>query len=196
MQDLFADFMAWFAMVFAPVQYPPWSGLFIMLVSVSVSTMSNLAMKRMTDMRRLNRHQAEIKQYQEMEKEAKRTGNEKLMKKVKRRKAYIDRIQREQMGQRCKPSLIFLIPFMLIFTVLRGFYSLPDGSDMFVAFLPFNVQTVLPFLDGMIGTATLPNGTALPGFGMTYWGFYFLVGLGLSSILQRIMGTQVMTAQT
>ena len=42
----------------------------------------------------------------------------------------------------------------------------------------------------MLGTATVA------GFGMTYWGFYFLVGLGMSSILQRIMGTQVMTPQT
>jgi hypothetical protein len=61
---------------------------------------------------------------------------------------------------------------------------------MIVAILPFNIQNVLPFLDGMLGTATVA------GFGMTYWGFYFLVGLGMSSILQRIMGTQVMTAQT
>jgi uncharacterized membrane protein (DUF106 family) len=191
MQDLFGDFMAWFAVVFAPVQSPPFSALFIMFVSLFVSTLSNLAMRRFTDMRRLNRYQAEVKQYQEMEKEAKRTQNDKLLKKVKRRKAYIDRIQRESMGARCKPSLIFLIPFMLIFTILRGFYSWPaGGGDMIVAILPFNIQKVLPFLDGMIGTATLA------GFGMTYWGFYFLVGLGMSSILQRIMGTQVMTAQT
>ncbi len=191
MQDLLGDFMAWFAVVFAGVQYPPYSALFIMFVSLSVSTMSNLAMRRFTDMRRLTRYQAEIKQHQEMDKEAKRTGNEKLMKKVKRRKAYIDRIQRESMTNRCKPSLIFLIPFMLIFTVLRGFYSWPaTGGDMLVAVLPFNIQSVLPFLDGMLGTATVA------GFGMTYWGFYFLVGLGMSSILQRIMGTQVMTPQT
>ena len=186
MQDLFVDFMNWFGTVFAVANDPPWSAIFIMLVSVFVSTLSNLAMKRFADIRRLNRYQAEIKQYQEMEKEARKTQNEKLMKKVKRRKAYIERIQREQMTARCKPSLIFLIPFMIIFTLLRGFYT-NAGKDMIVAILPFNIQTVLPFLQGMIGTATIG------GFGMTFWGFYFLVGLGLSSILQRIMGTQVMT---
>jgi len=193
MQDIFGDFLAWFAIVFDPVQTPPLSGLFIMGVSLFVSTLSNLAMRRFTDMRRLNRYQAEIKQHQEMDKEAKRTQNEKMMKKVKRRKPYIDRIQRESMGSRCKPSLIFLIPFMLIFTVLRSFYSWPvdlGGGDMIVAVLPFNIHKILPFLDGMLGTATTV------GFGMTYWGFYFLVGLGMSSILQRIMGTQVMTPQT
>ncbi|MGY5857859.1 MAG: EMC3/TMCO1 family protein [Candidatus Thorarchaeota archaeon] len=191
MQDLFGDFMAWFGIVFAPVLTPPLSGLFIMGVSLFVSTLSNLAMRRFTDMRRLNRYQAEVKQFQEMEKEAKRTQNEKLMKKVKRRKPYIDRIQRESMGARCKPSLIFMIPFMLIFTILRGFYTYAEtGVDRLVAILPFNIDNLLPFVEGMIGTTTPA------GFGMTYWGFYFLVGLGMSSILQRIMGTQVMTAQT
>jgi len=125
-----------------------------------------------------------------MEKEAKRTQNEKLLKKVKRRKAYIDRIQREQLSSRCKPSLIFLIPFMLIFTVLRAFYTLEDGTEQIVAVIPFNIQKVLPFLVGMGGRATEA------GFGLTYYIFYFIVGLGLSSILQRIMGTQVMTPQT
>lgn len=184
MQDLFLEL---FQMISNAVAGPPGSGLFIMLVSVSVSTLSNLAMRRFADIRRLNRYQAEIKQYQEMEKEARSTQNEKLMKKVKRRKAYIDRIQRESMGARCKPSLIFLIPFMLIFTVLRGFYRTPAKTDAIVAVIPFNIQKVLPFLQGMLGKATAA------GFGMTFWGFYFLVGLGLSSILQRMMGTQVMT---
>lgn len=173
--------------LFDVVNEPPYSGIFIMLVSVAVSAMSNLAMKRFSDIRRLNRYQAEIKQFQEMEKEARKTQNEKLMKKVKRRKAYIERIQREQMTARCKPSLIFIIPFMLIFTVLRGFYTTPGGLDMIVAVIPFNIDKALPFLNGMIGTSTAA------GFGMNFWGFYFLVGLGLSSILQRIMGTQVMT---
>ena len=77
MQDLFADFMAWFRVAFGFAQYPPYSAIFIMAVSLFVSTLSNLAMKRFSDMRRLNRYQAEIKQYQEMEREAKRTQNEK-----------------------------------------------------------------------------------------------------------------------
>jgi uncharacterized membrane protein (DUF106 family) len=140
-------------------------------------------------MRRLQRQQTEIKQYQAMEKEAKRTQNEKLLKKVRRRKAYIDRIQREQMTSRCKPSLLFIIPFMLIFAILRGFYTI-DGAEQIVAVIPFNLQKVLPFLVGMGGRATEY------GFGLTYYIFYLIVGFGLSSILQRIMGTQVMTPQT
>jgi len=185
LQDLFTDFAIWFGTTFQLFQTPPFSGLFIMLVSVAVSSLSNLAMKRFSDMRRLQRQQLEVKQYQEMEKEARKTQNEKLLRKVRRRKTYINRIQREQMTTRCKPSLIFLIPFMVIFTLLRNFYIV-DGSETIVAVIPFNLQKVLPFVEGMGGRATEA------GFGLTFYLFYFVVGLGLSSILQRIMGTQVM----
>jgi uncharacterized membrane protein (DUF106 family) len=186
MQDIFGNFMAWFATTFAVVRTPPLSGLFILFISITISTLSNLAMKRFTDMRRLNRYQLEIKQFREMEQKAQKTQNEKLLKKVKRRKSYIERIQREQMSARCKPSLIFFIPFILIFTILRGFYS-TGGIDDLVVILPFNIQKVLPFLVGLAGQPTAA------GFGLSFYGFYFLVGLGLSSILQRIMGTQVLT---
>ena len=178
--------MAWFATTFAVFKSPPFAAFFIMFVSLSISTISNLAMKRFTDMRRLNRYQLEIKQFREMEQKAQKTQNEKLLKKVKRRKSYIERIQREQMSARCKPSLMFFIPFIIIFAILRGFYS-TSGVDDIVAVLPFNIQKVLPFLVGLAGRPVAA------GFGLSFYAFYFLVGLGLSSILQRMMGTQVMT---
>ena len=90
MQDIFSQFIVWFTLVF---KEPPMAGIFILLVSMSISTVSNLAMRRFTDMRRLNKQQAEIKKYKELEQEAKKTQNEKLMKKLKKRKAYIDRSQ-------------------------------------------------------------------------------------------------------
>ncbi len=183
MQDILADILNFFQ-IFAE---PPLAPILIVFVSISVSTLSNLGMRKFSDMRRLKRYQTEIKQYQEMQREAEKTQNVKLLKKVKRRKAYIDRIQREMMTERCKPSLMFMIPFLLVFTLLRSFYTDPvSGLDKVVAVLPFNAHRLLPFIDGMIGT---PVGV---GFGMTFWGFYFLIGLGLSGILQRIMGTQLM----
>lgn len=184
MQDIWGIFTEWFVTTFATA---PYAAFFIMFVSLSISTLSNLAMKRFTDMRRLNRYQLEIKQFREMEQKAQKTQNEKLLKKVKRRKAYIDRIQREQMSARCKPSLIFFIPFIVIFQLLRGFYSPGGEVPTIVAVLPFNIHKVLPFVVGLVGQPVVG------GFGLSYYGFYFLVGLGMSSILQRIMGTQVMT---
>jgi uncharacterized membrane protein (DUF106 family) len=189
MQGVIPDFLVWFNIVFAAFKSPPLSGIFIMLVSVTISSISNLAMKRFSDVRMLRMYQQEIKQYQKMQQELQKNHNEKLARKLKRRKAYIDRIQREMTTARCKPSLIFFIPFVLFFSILRGFYSHYSGDpslDLIVAVVPFNIHKVLPFVVNMFGVVTPA------GFGLTFTGFYFLSGLGLSSILQRMMGTQIM----
>ncbi len=168
------------------ISYPPFSAIFILTVSMTTTTISQLATKRFTDMRRLQRYQAEVKQYQEMQKEAEKTQNAKLLKKVKRRKAYIDRIQREMMTDRCKPTCLLMLPMIAVFYLLRTFYADPlSGLDRVVVVLPFNAHKLLPFINGMIGTPVAA------GFGMTFWGFYFLVGLGLSGIIQRMLGTQM-----
>ncbi len=186
MQDIFADFMAWFGSTFQIFQTPPLSAIFIMLVSMSITLITNLTSRKVTDLRRLNRYQAEVKQYQEMQKEAERTQNEKLLRKVRRRKAYIERIQREMLTQRCKPSLIFIIPFLIMFQVLRGFYFDPaTGLDRVVAIVPFSVHKLLPFFTGWLGVPTAY------GFGMTFFGFYMMVGLGIGQILQRLMGINI-----
>ncbi|UCE11317.1 MAG: DUF106 domain-containing protein [Candidatus Thorarchaeota archaeon] len=185
MQDIFAAMYNW---MLVNVSSPPGSAVFVLIVSVSISTISNMAMRRFTDMRRLNRYQTEIKQYREMEQQAKKTGNEKLLRKVRRRKSYVDRIQREMLTARCKPMMFFFIPFILLFNVLRTFYLEADGiTQTIVAILPFNANKLLPFLEGFIGVQTAA------GFGLWFWPFYFLVGLGLGQILQRIQGVQIMT---
>ncbi len=174
------DLPVWFEIF----KYPPMSVVLITLVSVTISTISNLAMKRFADIRRLRRYQAEIRAYQELQRRANETQNEKLLRKVRRRKAYIDRIQKEMMTARCKPYTFFMIPFMMIFYLLSGFYT-EAGHPIIVAVIPFHIEYVLFFLSGWIGEPVVG------GFGMYFFGFYMLVGLGLGQILQRVMGTSL-----
>ena len=177
MQDLFAALVAWFEIF----RTPPLSGILITLVSLGVTLTSNTAMKHFTDVRRQRRYQLEIKQYQDMLKQAKKSQDEKLARKIRRRKAYIDRIQKEMLGARCKPLLMFFIPFMMIFYLLSGFFTV-GGVQQIVAVVPFNFEKIMPWVVGLIGYPTAG------GFGLYYVWFYMLVGLGLGQILQRMMG--------
>ncbi|MFX1272760.1 MAG: hypothetical protein ACFFAX_13825, partial [Promethearchaeota archaeon] len=80
----------------------------------------------------------------------------------------------------------FFIPFIIVFQVLRGFYfDTVAGVDRIVAIIPFSIHKLLPFFEGWLGFAH-PL-----GFGMTYFGFYMMVGLGLGQILQRLMGVSL-----
>ncbi|MEM2142365.1 MAG: EMC3/TMCO1 family protein [Candidatus Thorarchaeota archaeon] len=168
--------------------HPPGSAVVILFVSMTITIMSNLATKRFTDVPRMKRYSDEIKAYQELSKQANKTQNEKLLRKVRRRKAYIDRIQKEMFTSRCKPLAFFFIPFMAIFYSLSGFYTDHVGGvniPRVVAVVPFSVHKLLPFLDGFIGTAV--DG----GFGLYFFGFYALVGLGLGQIIQRMQGIRM-----
>jgi uncharacterized membrane protein (DUF106 family) len=76
----------------------------------------------------------------------------------------------------------FYIPLILIFGVLNAIYG-----NSIVAVIPFNIQDVLPFLTDMIGTPTAG------GFGLSFYGFYFLVGLGLGNLVRKPFGLDMMT---
>ncbi len=185
MQDLFVQFMIWFTETF---KEPPMSAILITAVSITITIISNLAMKRFADIRQLKRYQAEIKEYQEMSRKAEQSQNEKLLRKIRRRKAYIDRIQKEMMTARCRPTLFFIIPFMLIFYMLSGYYtdtSTTPSTFKVVAVLPFNIQKVFPFLINFIGVPY--DG----GFGLYFFPFYLLVGLGLGQIIQKMQGVSL-----
>ena len=81
-----------------------------------------------------------------------------------------------------KPMCIFYIPFLIIFAVLNILY----GTSI-VAIIPFNIQKVLPFLTGFVGAPTTG------GFGLSFYGYYFLVGLGLGNIIRRPFGLSMTT---
>ena len=56
-----------------------------------------------------------------------------------------------------------------------------------VAIIPFNIQKVLPFLTGIVGRPTQL------GFGLTFYGFYLLVGIGLGNIVRKPFGQSLTT---
>ena len=85
------------------------------------------------------------------------------------------------MSARMKPMCVYYIPFLVIFAIMGAMF----GNSV-VAVLPFNIQHVLPFLDGMLGTSTNY------GFGFSFYGFYLLVGLGLGNLIRKPFG-QTMT---
>ena len=70
----------------------------IIFISLTLSISTNVVTKKVTDIPRLNRYQAEVDKWKKQEAEAKKlaeagTPNRKLMIKVQRKKKYIEKIQ-------------------------------------------------------------------------------------------------------
>ncbi|MCK4785683.1 MAG: hypothetical protein KAV87_18150, partial [Desulfobacteraceae bacterium] len=80
-----------------PFATVPWSALTVLLVSVTMAFITNMVNKRFIDYDRLKRAKAEVSKWQEMKREASKTADErvkrKLLLKVKRRERYITKLQ-------------------------------------------------------------------------------------------------------
>ncbi|MHA1908460.1 MAG: EMC3/TMCO1 family protein [Candidatus Thorarchaeota archaeon] len=182
MQDLIADFFGFFADLMAPVANIPNSSVFILGVSVFLALISIWATNRFTDQEKMKEDMEQVKEWQAKFNEARKSGDPQMLQEVMDSQGQIMRLQSSMMTSRCKPMMIYYIPFLLVFSILAAAY----GTSI-VVILPFNAQYLLPFLEGWIGF-NVPGS----GFGLTYFGWYMLSGLGLGNIIRKAAGQQVM----
>lgn len=171
---------------------PPGATIFVVLFSSGLSLFIALVSRYMIDVNELKRYTREIKLYQDLQKKSKQTANRKLAIKLKRREAYIQRIQRKMMTQRFKPMAIYFIPLIIMFYVLRGIYTAPtlaftDAGAIVAKGEWIGYTNVLPF--------AIPGhrfGTAAPWDHshtiLSFVWFYFIVSLTIGSVIQKTLG--------
>ncbi len=109
----------------------PNSTLFILLLSMSLSFLTALANRLLTNREQLSAWRKEIARWTADSKKARKSGDKKLLAKVKRKERHILKLQSKMTWKTMKVSLIFMIPFILIWQLLIGFYG---GTT--VAYIP------------------------------------------------------------
>lgn len=139
----------------------PGATVAIILLSIGISLMTSLANRLLTNREQLNAWRKEISQWTTEFNEARRSNDKKLMAKVKRQQPRITQLQSKMMWQSMKVSLLFMVPFFLIWQLLIGFYG-------------GNVVAYLPWFGGE---------WALPIF---YW--YLLCSFLFSTLFSRVFG--------
>ncbi len=176
--DLWTDFLA----IFGPVASMPGSTIFVALVAIGLALISIWATRRFTDMEKMQQDTEDIKEWQERLKRARQNMDPIELQQVQEDQGRILRLQGSMMSARLKPMCVFYLPLIIVFWIMNTIYG---GS--IVAVIPFNIQDVLPFLTGMIGA---PTGA---GFGLSFYGYYFLVGFGLGNLIRRPFGLTMAT---
>lgn len=160
----------------------PVSTVFIMLVAITLALVSIWATRRFTDMEKMQADMAEVKAWQERFKKARESMDPIELQQVMDDQGRIMRLNTAMMSARMKPMCVYYIPFLIVFAILNLIY----GNNI-VAIIPFNIDKALPFLSGWIGHSVQG------GFGLSYYGYYILVGLGLGNIIRRPFGLSMTT---
>jgi len=115
--------------------YTPNSTFFIMLVAFAVSLSTSLTNRLLTNREQLREWNKEITQWRSESLKASRSGDKKLMAKLKKQEKHVMQLQSKMMWQSMKTSFLWFIPLMLMWYVL-----LPQAiqPDTIVARLPWH----------------------------------------------------------
>jgi len=108
----------------------PTSTIFILLLCISLTVLTSIVNRLFTNPEQLRAWRKEIKEWTDEFREAQRSKDKKNLAKVEKQKTRIMKLQQKMSWQQMKVSLLFFVPFLLMWQVLWGIYQEP------VAFLP------------------------------------------------------------
>jgi uncharacterized membrane protein (DUF106 family) len=144
----------------------PLSTLFVFLLAIGISLLTTSVNRVLTKPDQSKAWRREISEWNKEMREAQKSGDKKQMDKVMKRQQYIFKIQSKMMWQSMKVTLLFLVPLLIIWQFIGGFYGITP-----VAYLPG------------IG-ANLP----LPFFNISLIWWYFLCSLFFGTVFSHVFG--------
>lgn len=108
----------------------PAATIFIIALCIALTFLTSLVNRLLTNPEKMRAWRKEIKDWTSEFKEAQRNKDKKKLAKVEKQKAKIMKLQQKMSWQSMKISLLFFVPFILMWQVLWGIYQGP------IAFLP------------------------------------------------------------
>jgi uncharacterized membrane protein (DUF106 family) len=155
-----------------------------------MTTATAILTTKVTDQSKLRRYRKEISEWRKMMQTAQKTGDEKMALEAKRRSRIIQNMQKQVASQSFKPTLIFIIPFFIIFIILSTFYGRAP-----VAAIPYNLGLLQPiplFGQLIVGyTAASPPSGYASTYALTYIGWYLFCSFSLQAIINRLFGVSL-----
>ena len=165
---------------------PPGSMIFVILMGLSTTLVSQLLTKWLTDTKEVERKQKQIRAHEEEKEKIINLAEIDVNRYIKQRKRWerkdvvLKKSQQSISMQRMKPMCITFIPMMIIFGIISpAFGALP------VACSPMN-----PAIIPLLGPTIVAAGNA-PWISFTAW--YMLCSLGFNSVIPRLLKTTTQT---
>lgn len=157
----------------------PLSTLLVTLTSLSLNLVSNLAIRKLTDIKKFKRVRAETTAFRKELMEAIKTKNQTKVAKLKKKEQKMRELEAKTSMERMRPTLLFWVPFIAIYYLLTNFLG---GINNIVAISPIMIDLV--FIK--IG---VPMATQGFGFGIFWW--YFISSIAFSTVISKLLGTSM-----
>lgn len=149
-------------------QQLPYSTLFIFALSAAISLLTTLANRFLSNPEQAKAVRKEVGEWNKELREAQRNKDKKTVDKLMKKQQYIMKLQSKMMWQSMKVSLLFLVPLLIMWQLLGGFFT---GVDI----------AVLP---GLGPNISLPLGITL---GSLFW-WYLLSSFLSGTVFSHAFG--------
>ena len=156
--------------MFEILQNIPNSTIFIFLLAASISFLTSLANRLLSNPQQAKATRKEVSEWSSQLRKAQKEGDKKTAEKLMKKQKQIMQLQSKMMWQSMKVTLIFFVPLLIIWQVLGQFYN-ANGLPVSVAYFP-----------GM--GAALP----LPIFNTSLIWWYLLCSLFFGTIFTHLFG--------
>ena len=193
-----AWYSAWFIDLAkgSSITHPPAAAFFLVVISIFTSLLSAFVTRKLVNLEELNKYQKQISKHNKLKNKARETADKQLWTRVQARDKRISGLQQKIMMKRMLPQLFLSLPFIAIFTTLRGVMGdkylnlIPDRGGI-VAVLPFQFPEWIFFIGGWFSRYVSIPEISAAGFGF----MYFLSAIISSTLIQRIFGINLQGAR-
>jgi uncharacterized membrane protein (DUF106 family) len=152
--------------LFEALQVIPVSTLFLFLLGALISLLTSLTNRLLTNPEKSKAWRKEISEWNNELREARREDDKKHLEKVMKKQKQILQLQSKMSMQSMKVTLIFLVPLLIIWQVLGGFFV---GRN--IAYLP-GIGAILP----------------IPIFNTSLIWWYLLCSMMFGTIFSHLLG--------
>ncbi len=145
------------------LKQPPYATLFILVLTLAINMVMSYANKRSMDLGAYRKMMIESARARKELMEATKSGNQRRISKAQTKQSELMKAQQKASSGRMKLTMYVMIPFILIWQVLNGFFG-----KTIIAYMPFNA----PFFPEEL----------------TIGSWYLLCSLSVNIVLSRIIG--------
>jgi uncharacterized membrane protein (DUF106 family) len=130
----------------------PYSTVFILSVAASISLLTTLVNRLITNPAKTKTARKEVNDWNKELREAQRNKDKKTVEKLMKKQQYIMQLQSKMMWSSMKVSLLFLIPLLLMWQLLGGFYTDPitHGAIAIATFPGIGANLPIPIFSGSL----------------------------------------------
>lgn len=121
--------------MFQILQNIPFSTMFILLIATSISFLTSLANRLLSNPEKMKASKKEVDEWNKQIRKAQKSGDAKRVETLMKKQKYILQLQSKMTWQQTKVMLLFFVPLIIIWQVLGGFYTI-NGQPIPLAYFP------------------------------------------------------------